>query len=73
MLSSLNEPRTVRQISADKNYALSKLANEPDASAIILSNTEMHLCVYFFTLIFSGMLLTFLISLVQLLRKNATV
>jgi hypothetical protein len=61
------------QISVDKNYALSKLANEPDASAIILSNTEMHLCVYFFTLIFSGMLLTFLISIVHLFRKNATV
>lgn len=61
------------QISTDKNYALSRLANDPDASAIILSNKEMHLCVYFFTLIFSGMLLTFLISIVQLFRKNATV
>ncbi len=61
------------QNSTDKKFALSTLANDPGASAIILSNTEMHLCMYFFTLLFSGMLLTFLISIVQLLRKNATV
>ena len=61
------------QISSDKNYALSKLANDPDASAIILSNTEMHLCVYFFTLLFSGMAITFLISIVQIFRKSTSV
>lgn len=58
------------QISTDKNYSLSRLANDPDASAIILSNTEMHLCVYFFTLVISGMIISMLISVFQLLRAK---
>lgn len=58
------------QISTDKNYSLSRLANDPDASAIILSNTEMHICVYFFTLVISGMIISFLISIFQLMRRK---
>ena len=56
------------QISVDKNYSLSKLANDPDASAIILSNTEMHLCVYFLTLIIAGMIISFLVSLFRMFK-----
>jgi hypothetical protein len=58
------------QISTDKNYSLSRLANDPDASAIILSNTEMHLCIYFFTLVISGMIISMLISVFQLMRAK---
>lgn len=58
------------QISTDKNYSLSRLANDPDASAIILSNTEMHLCVYFLTLILVGMLFSFLISIFLLIKSK---
>lgn len=56
------------QISTDKNYALTKLANDPDASAIILSNTELHLCVYFFTLIFAGMMISLIVSVYKLVK-----
>ena len=58
------------QITADKNYTLSRLANDPDASAIILSNTEMHLSVYFLTLIIAGMMISFLISIFRLIKSK---
>lgn len=58
------------QISTDKNYSLSSLANDPDASAIILSNTEMHLCVYFLTLIIVGMLVSLFVSIFRLIKTQ---
>jgi hypothetical protein len=31
-----------------------KFANDPDATAIVVSNTETHLCVYFLSILFFG-------------------
>ncbi len=41
---------------------LNVVANEQNASAIILSNTEVYLCVYFLSIILIGGLFSFLIS-----------
>ena len=37
-------------------------ANEQNASAVILSNTEVYLCVHFLSIVFVGGLFSFLIS-----------
>lgn len=39
-----------------------KFANDPDASAIVLSNTETHLCLYFLSILAVGSAMGFMIS-----------
>jgi hypothetical protein len=58
------------QISEEKKYSLSRFANDPDASAIILSNTEMHLCVYFLTIILAGMMISLFFSILRMIRNK---
>jgi hypothetical protein len=43
--------------------ALKFIANDPNATTIILSNTEVYLCLYFLSILFFGGIFTFLITL----------
>lgn len=58
------------QLDTDKDFSLSRLANDSNASAIILSNTEMHLCVYFLSIILSGMAITVAITAILRMIPN---
>ncbi|MCB0819885.1 MAG: DUF4199 family protein [Bacteroidetes bacterium] len=46
-----------------------KFANDPAAQAIVLSNTETHLCIYFLTILSAGASMAFMISAYLISRK----
>jgi len=47
-----------------------RFANDPEAQAIILSNTETHLCIYFLTILVSGTSMAFMITAFLLSKKS---
>jgi phosphatidylserine decarboxylase len=47
-----------------KLNTFARFANDPDATAIVLSNTETHLCVHFLSILFIGSIAAALLSCV---------
>ncbi|MEX1189621.1 MAG: DUF4199 family protein [Bacteroidia bacterium] len=47
-----------------------KFANDPGAQAIILSNTETHLCLYFLSILIVGSSMAFMISAILINKKE---
>ena len=48
-----------------------RFANDPEAQAIIMSNTETHLCLYFLSILIVGASMSFMLSAILQSRKVA--
>ncbi len=59
-----------QRVNANSTSYFLKFANDPEAQAIILSNTETHLCLHFLSILIVGTSMSFMLSAIFVNKKS---